>query len=117
MPLQDFNSDFRGNAYIAFTEIYAARRLPQTSHIVDRLPVFAEPSLSAFKFIAQLRCLRRIPLRILGSHVRSRRRCRRWPFFFDSTHDGNQTETVEFFEIVIRPNHRVLTVSPCVRPI
>src|SRR5229473_1659431 len=69
-----------------------------------------ELSPSAFKFIAQLRCLLGIPLRVLGFHVRCRRGCRGWLFFVHSAHDGNQTETVEFFEIVVRPNHWVPTV-------
>ena len=34
-----------------------------------------------------------------------------------SANDGNQAETVESFEVVVGPNHRVLTVRSCVRPV
>src|SRR4029077_11404199 len=107
MPLQNFNSSLWSNGDIAFVEIYATRCFSQTSRIVDGLPVFTELSLSAFEFIAQLRCLHRVPLRVLSSHIRFRRRRRCWFFFVNSAHDGNQAETAQFFEIVIRPNLRI----------
>ncbi|HEX2713919.1 MAG TPA: hypothetical protein VHM88_17130, partial [Candidatus Acidoferrales bacterium] len=48
--LQDFNSCFGSNGDVAFAEIYAARRCPQTSRIFKGLPVLPELSLPAFKF-------------------------------------------------------------------
>ncbi len=116
-PLQDFHGGFGSNAYVAFIEIYAARCFPETSRIVNRLPVFTELSPSAFKFIMQLRCLHCIPLRVLGSDVGSRRGRRCWPFFVNSTHDGNQAKVVEFFEVIVGPNHCVLAICSRVRPI
>src|SRR4029077_9635934 len=52
-----------------------------------------------------------------SSHIRFRRRRRYWLFFVNSAHDGNQAETAQFFEIVIRPNLRILAVRLRVRPI
>ena len=127
--LQEFNAVFKSYGYVAFSEIYAARCIPETSGIFNRLQVFMELSLSAFKFIAQIRCLLGIPLGVLGFHVRSRLRFWRWRFFVrcrrrfrllrffvNLTHDGNQARNVaKFFEVVVGPNHCVLAVRSCAR--
>jgi hypothetical protein len=74
---KNLNAGLRGNSNIAFNQIYAARRFPKTSRIVNRMPIFVELGLSAFKLIAQFRRLLGIPLRVWGSKVRLRCRCRR----------------------------------------
>ena len=74
VPLQDFNADVRSDGYIAFIEIHASRRLPQTPHIVGRLTLLKKLPLPAFKFTAQLRCLCGVPFQVLTSHVWSHAR-------------------------------------------
>src|SRR5712692_4024995 len=115
-PLQDFHGGFGSNAYIAFIEMYAARCFPETSRIVKRMPVFTELSPSEFKFIMQLRCLHCIPLRVLGSHVGSRRGRRCWPCCVNPPYDGNRAKVGEFFGVIVAPTPCDLAICPRGRP-
>src|SRR5258708_8514414 len=77
--LEDFNTRFGSDGYVAFIEIYAAAGcVLETLGIFKRLLVSAELSLSTFKLIAQLRSLYGIPVRVLSFHVGSRRSRGRW---------------------------------------
>jgi len=63
---KNFNSGFGSDAYVAGFKIYSACHLLQARCVLDPFTVFSELSISPLEFIAKLRRLLGIPLRVLG---------------------------------------------------